>query len=80
MSESDALSDDRWLLGIYDDHVVDRYTWLDGTLVDFTAIKDIEPDNWENRHCLVLRAGSGQWRDHNCNDQVRYICKKLSRE
>jgi len=37
-----------------------KFSWIDGTALNFTNFADGEPDNWQNdQHCVVIHSGNG---------------------
>ncbi|XP_077407557.1 lithostathine-1-beta-like isoform X2 [Vanacampus margaritifer] len=66
-----AISGIAWL-GLQDAISDNAFLWTDGTVVDFKAFGEGEPDNTGN--CVAIFAGNGFWKDESCDLEAPYVC------
>ncbi|XP_052067307.1 C-type mannose receptor 2-like [Mytilus californianus] len=54
-----------------------KYMWSDGTSLDYTHWRPLEPNNLNNNeNCVHLyHSNSRKWNDNNCFMSLRFICK-----
>ena len=53
----------------------DNYEWLDGSLVDYQAWKDGEPNNVETEQCTSQSQKDGNWYSDNCDESKSFTCR-----
>ena len=59
---------------------IDRYTWIDGTLVGYSKFRLGYPALL-GRRCVFMNANNGSelsWEDGDCEQLNKYICKRPS--
>uniref|UniRef100_A0A914QYK5 C-type lectin domain-containing protein n=1 Tax=Panagrolaimus davidi TaxID=227884 RepID=A0A914QYK5_9BILA len=52
-----------------------NWSWMDGTLMDFTDWASEEPKNVTGNNCATLSQIDGFWRSDNCFKSKPFICK-----
>jgi len=56
--------------------VIFRWTWIDGSVVDFLSWDDNEPNNEAgNENCVDFNTRTKKWNDVNCNRLKNFICQ-----
>ena len=61
---------------MYDDFWMDRFVWLDGSIVTYTNFESTQPSSIHQRY-MQLSAGM-KWKDVKAGNLLHYICKKPS--
>ncbi|XP_074840934.1 macrophage mannose receptor 1-like [Carettochelys insculpta] len=55
-----------------------KFSWMDGTPVNFVAWAPNEPNFANNdENCVVIYTTTGTWNDLNCGVPQRFICERL---
>ncbi|XP_053408178.1 uncharacterized protein LOC123560994 isoform X2 [Mercenaria mercenaria] len=63
-------------IGFNDLDLDNRFSWSDGSVVDYTAWASGQPnDIWGGEKCVPIH-NDGTWHDYPCNDRKPFICKK----
>ena len=56
------------------------YSWMDGSLLDYTNWNNGQPNNRDgNQHCVYMRGSDGKWDDIVCKRKEPFICQKTAR-
>ena len=52
------------------------YRWSDGSLAEFTAWDEDEPDERDDHDCVLMRAyTTWKWSDYKCGSTATFICE-----
>ena len=69
-----VVDEDTWI-GLQDFDFHRRYTWLDGTPLDYTNWANGQPNGSGDNNCVSLLRGSLAWNDLACGGLKAFLCE-----